>query len=191
MENTQQLHDVLRKAVEKTCGFTPHVLHQFSELSSTIAASINKNVSDTTLRRFWGYQETEKNIRASRYTLDTLAIYAGYKSWDDFCECQNHQTESNSALIYNEYFHASDLEIGTVVRLTWKPNRQMWVKYLGENMWTIVKSVNGKLSEGYTFYCSTFIKHLPLELTKVSKDSSKNMIYRCGIDGGIDYHIEQ
>ena len=191
MANIQQIYEALRNAVVMVWGKKPHVIHDFHDLSDAIASSVNRHVSDTTLRRFWGYQEADKNISPSRYTLDTLSIYAGFKSWDDFCEYQNYFTENNSEMIFNEYLHSTDLEIGYVVRLTWKPDRQMWVRYLGDNMWSVEKSVNGKLSEGYTFFCATLIKHLPLVLTKVSKDGSNPIVYRCGTEGGIDYQLEQ
>ena len=191
MEKPQELNEALLKAVEMVYGHKPHVYYDFYALSTAIEKATGKMVSSTTLRRFWGYQETDKHISPSRYTLDTLSIYVGFKSWTDFCECRNNPLQSNSGIIYNEYLHASDLVEGTVVRLTWKPNRQLWLRYLGDNMWTIVKSINAKLSEGHTFFCATFIKHLPLVLTRVTKDGSKPVIYRCGTEGGIDFHVER
>ena len=191
MNEYQQLYEVLRKAVAMVCGYTPHTIHDFRDLSAKVENSINRKVSDTTLRRFWGYQETYKHINPSRYTLDVLAIYAGFKSWDDFCECQNSPLNSNSVIIYNDYIHASDVEIGSVIRLTWKPDRQMYVRYLGDNMWIVDKSVNSKLTEGYIFSCASFIKNLPLVLTDVTKEGCKPTIYRCGTEGGIDFHIER
>lgn len=190
MENPQRIYEALRNAVVMVWGKKPHVIHEFRDLSEAILTTTNKRVSDTTLRRFWGYQETNKHINPSRYTLDTLACYAGFKSWDDFNECQNNHIESNSGMIYSECLHASDLEEGSVVRLTWKHDREMWVRYLGGNQWIVDKSVNAKLLEGHTFFCVAFIKHIPLVLTGVTKDGSKPIIYRCGIEGGIDYHLE-
>lgn len=76
MEKSQQLNEALRKAVEMVYGHEPHVFYDFHALSSSIGSATGKRVSSTTLRRFWGYQEIDKNISPSRYTLDALAIYA-------------------------------------------------------------------------------------------------------------------
>ena len=191
MKKSQQIHESLRKAVEMVYGRKPHVIHDFRDLSDAIVNTTNKSVSDTTLRRFWGYQEIDKNISPSRYTLDALAIYAGFKSWDDFSEYQINHIENNSDMIHNESLNASDLKKGAIVRLSWTPSRQLWVRYLGDNQWIVDKSINAKLSEGYTFCCVAFIKHIPLVLTDVTKDGSVPIIYRCGTDGGIEFHLEK
>lgn len=191
MEKSQELHEALRKAVEMVFGQRPHVFYDFNYLSSVIENATGNRVSGTTLRRFWGYQETDKNISPSRYTLHSLSIFAGFKSWDDFCECQNNPVENNSGIICNESLNVSDLQKGAIVRLSWNPGRQLWVRYLGGNKWIVDKSLNAKLSEGYTFSCVVFIKHLPLVLTDVTKDGSKPIIYRCGTEGGIDFHVEK
>lgn len=191
MEKSQQLNEALRKAVEIVYGHEPHVFYDFHALSSSIGSATGKRVSSTTLRRFWGYQEIDKNISPSRYTLDALAIYAGFKSWDDFSEYQINHIENNSDMIHNESLNVSDLKKGAIVWLSWNPGRQLWVRYLGNYQWIVDKSINAKLSKGYTFCCVAFIKHIPLVLTDVTKDGSVPIIYRCGTEGGIDFHLEK
>ena len=150
-----------------------------------------KYISPTTLRRFWGYQEKEKQIKPSIFTLDLLSAYAGFHSWIFFYNNFSDSSINNSHLIFNKFFHSSSLSIGDIVWLSWNPNRKVKVRYLGNNKFIIEESINSKLEVGYTFECSTFIKQRPLLITNLSKNNSVPVIYNCGAIDGIDYYIEK
>jgi hypothetical protein len=49
-----------------------------------ISQSVNKNVSETTIKRLYGFAETK--YKFSRFTLTALSEYVGMDSWEDFCE---------------------------------------------------------------------------------------------------------
>ena len=51
-----------------------------------ICCKTKQRLSDTTLRRFWGYQENGAHSATVR-TLDILCAYLGYKNWDEYVEC--------------------------------------------------------------------------------------------------------
>lgn len=42
-------------------------------------------LSTSTLKRFFGL--IKSNFKPSKYTLDTLSVYAGYKDWNDYVKC--------------------------------------------------------------------------------------------------------
>ncbi|ATL46401.1 hypothetical protein COR50_03990 [Chitinophaga caeni] len=51
-------------------------------LSTAILGRTTKIVSETTLKRFFGFAAAQHSF--SRYTLNTLSHYCGYKDWDEF-----------------------------------------------------------------------------------------------------------
>lgn len=74
----------LRKKVEEKFGFTPVAKRHYELLSEAIFESTHEQISSTTLRRLWGYQEVGQQSSVRRFTLTILARYAGYKDYDDF-----------------------------------------------------------------------------------------------------------
>lgn len=54
-----------------------------SYLSSAILAKTKKSISETTIKRVYGFANSR--FKPSAFTLNTLAQYCNYKSWDEFC----------------------------------------------------------------------------------------------------------
>lgn len=63
-------------------------------LRDSVLKDTGRLISEATLRRFFGLLPT--NSKPSRATLDVLAVYAGYGSWNEFCQsCQRGGQASN------------------------------------------------------------------------------------------------
>ena len=73
----------LRNAVERTIGKTLETNKDFETLSKSIYEKIHVNISTTTLKRIWGY--LSESVTPRRYTLDQLARFIDYDSFDAFC----------------------------------------------------------------------------------------------------------
>jgi len=82
-------------------------------LSATISHKTGKQISDTTLKRIFGF--TFSKFSPSEYTLNILAEYCGYYGWDAFCK-QTHQNsackkanevEDEAALVINRAINVS------------------------------------------------------------------------------------
>lgn len=73
----------LKIQVEKTFGQKIDGRGKAELLAEDIYLKTNLLVSYNTLRRFFGLVE---NTKASRSTLDTLAVYCGFSSFQDFCK---------------------------------------------------------------------------------------------------------
>ena len=191
MKNSfSNLIENIRKSVEETCGYVPKVIHNFNDLSISISVKTGRNISPTTLRRIWGYQESDKHIQPSLYTLDTLSCYAGYKTWDEFCKCTTAPSTNSSRFINNDSLYTSEIPVDSIIRLTWNPNRQVFAQYLGSNTFKIIESINSKLQAGWMFKCSVFIKNMSLCISILQEDDSEPQMYCCGIKGGIDYLLQ-
>lgn len=55
----------------------------FIGFAETLSEVTGQHLSDTTLRRFWGYQEQGVHATTTR-TLDILSIFLGYTNWEDY-----------------------------------------------------------------------------------------------------------
>jgi hypothetical protein len=67
-----------------------------SILSENLMDKTGRSVGVTTLRRFFGI-DPSKNL-PSVYTLDSLAMFCGYKSWDNFSDSKNHLNKNDIGL---------------------------------------------------------------------------------------------
>ena len=82
----------------------------FSILSSLIFKETGRNIGVTTLKRLFHYIQDDR--KASEYTLNTIALYVGYNSWEEYSSAKNLVSDWG----YNDetlYIHA--LEINTKI----------------------------------------------------------------------------
>ena len=71
----------LKEITEKKIGFNITNLSDSKRLSEIMLITHDLSLNYNTIRRFFG---VVKSVKASNYTLDTLAIFNGYKSYNDF-----------------------------------------------------------------------------------------------------------
>lgn len=73
----------LRDAIEKqTCRY-PATPKDFDCLAADIYEQLHESVSASTLKRVWGYVDSDSTPRIT--TLNVLAKFIGYSNWHDFC----------------------------------------------------------------------------------------------------------
>lgn len=73
----------LRDAIEEQTKFYPATPKDFDCLAANIYEQTHERVSVSTLKRVWGYVDSDSTPRIT--TLNVLAKYIGYSSWRDFC----------------------------------------------------------------------------------------------------------
>ena len=98
----------LRKKIEESVGRVMHTPADFDFLSGAIWERIREYISPTTLKRTWGYLDGVKNIRFS--TLETLARFAGFKSWDNYLAERRFAQEQNSTFVSEGVIEAARLQ---------------------------------------------------------------------------------
>jgi hypothetical protein len=59
-------------------------------ISNQILTKTKQRISETTLKRVYGFAYSK--FKPSLFTIDVLAHFCGYKSWDDFCNEQEKNT---------------------------------------------------------------------------------------------------
>ena len=182
--------ELLKSAVEKTFGAYIKYPRDFEQLSMRIQNQTGLYLSSTTLKRLFGYLQNEGTILPRKYTLDTLARYVGYMDYDTFCKTSSSvNTEVQSDFMHNECIKTCNLAPGTRLRIMWKPDRSITIRYEGQELFYIEKALNTKLSAGDTFMCYLFLQGEPLQLTRVIHEGGEPCNFVCGRLNGITFMI--
>lgn len=90
------LFEKLRTDIETKSGMRLKHRSDFVAFADLLQNETKQRLSDTTLRRFWGYQENGAHSATVR-TLDILCAYLGYKNWDEYVECHEAPIVSGDA----------------------------------------------------------------------------------------------
>ena len=81
-------------------GFERLLPSECKALSDRIFEKTNKRISETTLKRVYGFAHSKFN--PSLFTIDAMAQYCDYRGWADFCEKQEDlPRKSTSSLSWN------------------------------------------------------------------------------------------
>lgn len=78
--------ELLRKAIEQKAGRHMRTPKDFDFLSHCIFEECHQMVSPSTLKRIWGYVQSDSTPRSS--SLTPLAQYIGYTDWEDYVSQQ-------------------------------------------------------------------------------------------------------
>lgn len=190
MNEEIDLHKLLRAKVERTAGFTPKSPKDFTRLEREIFAATRELISTSTLKRFWGYNGEKYAVKPFRGTLNILSNYIGLISWDVFCNITTDNGISSN-YINSEILSTRTLQAGDVIRLQWRPDRCVSIRYDGLDMFTVTESKNSKLQPGDTFICPIFVKGEVLYLTHLVSNGNPPTNYACGKDGGILFSVHK
>lgn len=171
----------LRKAVEASIPREIKTSYDFNYLSGVINGRTKEKLSESTLKRVWGYVEGYGTINL--HTLQVLARFAGYESFEAFHEIFSKSNESNEVL--GKSIKSSELKIGDQIFFTWLPDRSCTVEYLGENRFTVLKSANTQLRVGDIFTASYFFIEEPLYLDNLERSGKIYPTYVVGKKTGL------
>ena len=177
-------HELLKQEVERTIGRRLLVAHDYEELSALVFRHTKENLSPTTLKRLWGYLSNEK-VATRRHTLDVLARFIGYRGYDDFCSHAGELDEVQSGICTEERIATEEMPRCQRLVITWRPDRRIMVKHLGDSMFEILEAENTKLSVGDTFRCRLMIQHEPLILDELRHEGLPPTTYVAGQKNGV------
>ena len=93
MDNVEKL----KVMVQQVCGIPLRYGNQCKGLSNSISEHSNEYISYQTLRRLFGFIQSNSEI--SSHTLNVLANYCGYHHFDDFILQQKNKRSSKSNFI--------------------------------------------------------------------------------------------
>lgn len=190
IENEQQNDlPILYSLIEKTFGKEISENEDYIKLSDCIFAQTHERISESTLKRMFGYVSSDHQPRRS--TLDVLSRYVGYKDWHTFLQANdkaNGLVESN--LMFAKSLLAKDLIRGERVVVRWQPDRICILRYVGQERFVVEEVRGSKLSVGDTFRCDLFIQGEPLFLSDATIGGVPHQRYVCGKVHGIQFNVK-
>ncbi|MGN8069083.1 hypothetical protein [Mucilaginibacter sp. SG564] len=90
---SSQLFELLKSYVLEISHLNRIQASDCKILSARISDKTNHTVSETTLKRIYGFALSK--FKPSLFTIDVLSNYCGYNGWDDFCKKQDKQHTNN------------------------------------------------------------------------------------------------
>ena len=187
MADEDILYKALRRKVETFTGVTPETRRHFDMLAQILFERTRAMVSATTLRRFWGYQETGSG-GVSRNTLDVLSRLIGYDGWSTFSE-QDDSGGSSDLMVDHHELAIDGLRVGKQIELAWAPERRVIIEFLGGYAFRVLSSENSKLMVGDTFQCRQIVEGKPMICSNLLRPGYPAMSYLCGKMGGVKFTV--
>ena len=179
-ENFEHYERLKRELVAKI-GRTMESPNDFIFLANAINSESKETISETTLKRFFGYITPAGEPRTS--SLSVMARFLGYSGWSTFCE-----NGSESKFLADKSISTSELIPGDCVRFEWKPDRICVAEYLGENRFLVTQAEKCKLEVGDQFTATQFLLNNPLmlcELKQVRMPNAAPKSYVAGFKTGL------
>ena len=155
----------------------------FVYLSGVIFERCGETISETTLKRIWGYIEGYDTTRF--HTLSILARFVGYNDWDDFVRENVIDPNEQSEEIMQKCIYTKNLKPGDKIYYTWYPDRECLVEYLGNNVFKVLESKNSKVQKNDTFVTAFFVENQPLYLDDLTRDGETYAMFVVGKNGGL------
>lgn len=150
-------------------------------LSLDIESKMGIHIGATTLKRLVGFAQDERTPHTS--TLDAIARYLGYAHWDELSKIED-QGNSNFDVADDEV-RSADLLPGTIVEITYLPDRKLTFEYFGDNRYRVTDSENSKLQKGDEMEILIFILHHPLLVVNVWRDGESLGQFTAGRVSGL------
>lgn len=176
----------LIKNIEECVGRPIKTPRDFSFLRECIFVRNRVYLSESTLKRVWGYIP-QGNPRDN--TLDALSSFLGYDSWLQFKENLAHTSgEIPSSFTLGRHLSPREnLMPGERLLLVWQPNRRCEILYLGDDRFEVINSAFTRLSAGDNFTCHLFIEGEPLFISDLVQGGKPPVGYICGKISGIRF----
>lgn len=179
----------LCEAIEKRLGKKMVSPRDFESLSEELS-KIGTRISASTLKRIWGYnRDVSDTYKPYTYTLISLVNFLGYRDIEDYIANYNGQ-DLQSALYVGETVTIGDIMPGSIVELTWAPDRVCNLVCLEKGVFRVVHSEHGRLYPGDVVKFQSLTQNAPLYFNEVQRPgSNESFIYTAGQRTGVRYQI--
>lgn len=177
-KSSPELLALLRR-VESVFGRAVVVPNDFDALSD----ALKNTISSPTLKRIFGYVRGYDVVRVS--TLNILATYVGYTSWEDFLNICRTEHGVESQELHTKVINSEHLAVNEVIEFAWLPNRICRCQYLGNSRFEVIYVENSKLAVGDTFSCRMFALGETLYIDNLKQAETLHAVYAIGIDNGL------
>lgn len=157
----------LKSKIEERFGDPLLYSQQCEALSQAILDFTGDYVSETTLKRIFGF--SNRKVEPRKSTLDSLAHYLGYKNWEDLMD-EYRGSPAISDFMEVVEINPETLNPGTKITLSYLPDRKLILDFLNGNKFLVVSALNSKLQEGDILTISQIYKDFELIVSKVERE---------------------
>ena len=162
------LSEIIKHKIEQKAGQRIRYSRDCEILSEKILSECKSSVSSSTLRRLFGFVKSTKQPRP--YTLDILANYIGYGTWDELLSSLNNKSTANKEI---KELKPTALKSGQKFELTYKPDTGLVIEYLGKYQFKVHAAKNSRLKPGEVFKTSIIMLHHPLFILDIEGSAGK------------------
>lgn len=187
------MKEALLDAIVAQTGLPMRHNNDFKQLCELIFNETHEHISDTTLKRLWGYV-SDQDCEPRHTTLDLLARFLGCRNFAHFCELggvipvkTELRINRSSDIFLSNACAVEDFEVNEEIIVTWFPDRRCRFRYIGNRRFEVVESENAKIDVGDTFGCDVFINKEPLHIHHLTHDGKKDLLYVVGRNNGIKF----
>jgi hypothetical protein len=173
------LDATIRVLLEKKFGKPIRYPKDCEALAAIICEVTGYQVSSSTLKRVLGFYKEVESPRL--YTLDTIAIFLGFRDWAD-AQSQLNNSNPTSHFLNNEF---QSLGPGNRIKITYPPDRELILKSNGHDHFEVVSSNSDQLLVGDLVEVAALLVNQPLICSKVIRNNINVGQYIGARKGGI------
>lgn len=142
----------------------------FAILSSAIYSKTKRNIGVTTLKRLFCY--INDNRKASDYTLNTIALYMGFSSWEEYSSARKIESEWG---FEDESIYIQALDPGTQITIQYLDRKVCFIVKVVDNVnvLEVVSVENGSLQKGDILHVHIIRKGAILEAESVMRGTNR------------------
>ena len=163
------LSEIIKKKIEEKSGIKIRYSRDCDILANEIFKKSNCKLSASTIRRLFGFIKSEATPRV--YSLDVIAIYLDYPSWDDLIQSLN-KSETVTSKIITE-IKSSKIKKGDKYQYSCKPSVVVSFECIGNSKFKVIEAKNSQLLKGDLFTASLLALHHPLFILDVERDGKQ------------------
>lgn len=167
--------------LEEACGHEIRIPADCNILSLDIESKTKVHIGATTLKRLVGFTNDERQPHTT--TLDAIAHYLGYKSWEEYSRIADNGNSTFDKHIYE--LRSATISHGSSVEVHYMPDRKITFEKMEHNRYKVIESINSKMPQGATGEIKNFVLHHPLFVDNVQSNGNHLGQYTAGIVSGL------
>ncbi|MBQ7422985.1 MAG: hypothetical protein IJV27_12735 [Prevotella sp.] len=139
------LNNIIIEKIKQKSSLLFDKAGDFDLLSMYVFKETGRTIGVTTLKRLFNYIDDDR--KASEYTLNTIALYLGYKDWKNLIQ---HVNIDSIWGFDDDTIYVHSLEAGTHIEVSYLDRKITFsvIQKDGENILKVEKSINSSLKEG-------------------------------------------
>lgn len=159
----------LKSKIEEKFGEPLLYSQQCEALAQAILDFTGEKVSETTLKRIFGF--SNRKVEPRRYTLDSIAHYLDYPNWDSILD-EYKGSPAISDFIEVDEIKSEKLKPGSKISLSYLPDRELILEFINGKHYKVISAINSKLHVGDILTITQIYKDFELIVSNVEREGN-------------------